>query len=210
MSQTVMDLPELAGPPQIIRIPPEVDVPITARVRQLLDTPALQRLKEISQLGLVSCAYPGARHSRFEHSLGVYRLGCLVLQHLARVQPEIIAGLNQREAKVFLLAALLHDVGHWPYCHPLEDMGLPEIASHEQVARRWITEGPLARAIRERWEVEAAEVADFLTTASPSGSRRLLQNILNGPIDVDKMDYLQRDSLHAACPMAGTLTWVDC
>jgi uncharacterized protein len=147
----VLALPELSGIGQYVRIPPQQDVPITPRVRAVIDTPAMQRLKEISQLGLVSFVYPGAVHSRFEHSLGVYRLGCLALRHLAQVEPEIAKTLRAEEVKTFLLATLLHDVGHWPYCHPIEDMRLANVLHHEQAATKWITQGQLAQVIREQW-----------------------------------------------------------
>jgi uncharacterized protein len=195
-----LSLPELSGIGQFIRIPPELDVPTTPRVRAVIDSPAMQRLKEITQLGLVSFAYPGAVHSRFEHSLGVYRLACLVLKHLAQAEPEVANNLSQSEVKLFLLATLLHDVGHWPYCHPIEDMRLPEVLHHEQAARKWITQGQLADVIRDQWQVEPVLVADFLSMRSDVKNIRLLQNILNGPVDIDKMDYLQRDSLHAGVP----------
>lgn len=200
MNNHGFDLAELSRPDQIIRIPAELDVPITARVRAILDTPPMQRLREISQLGLVSCVYPGAVHSRFEHSLGVYRLACLVLKHLVQTEPEVADRLSESQVKIFLLAALLHDIGHWPYCHPIEDMRLVEAPRHEQVARHWLLAEPLANLIKQQWDVLPEAVAAFLCERSDQHSIRLLQNILNGPVDIDKMDYLQRDSLHAGVP----------
>ncbi|HAC89057.1 MAG TPA: metal-dependent phosphohydrolase, partial [Planctomycetaceae bacterium] len=200
MNNLGFDLAELSRPDQIIRIPAEWDVPITARVRAILATPPMQRLREISQLGLVSCVYPGAVHSRFEHSLGVYRLACLVLKHLVQTEPEVADRLSESQVKIFLLAALLHDIGHWPYCHPIEDMRLVEAPSHEQVARHWLLAEPLANLIKQQWDVLPEAVAAFLCERSDQHSIRLLQNILNGPVDIDKMDYLQRDSLHAGVP----------
>ena len=79
------DIPEIQGLDRrqhLIRIPPECDVPITPRVRQLIDTAEFRRLGRISQLGLVSLVYPAAHHTRFEHSLGVYRLALLYLKQL--------------------------------------------------------------------------------------------------------------------------------
>lgn len=200
MSDSISSLPELVGCSQFVRIPPELDVPLTARVRAVLDSAPMQRLKEISQLGLVSLVYPGAVHTRFEHSLGVYRLACQVLKHLAQTQSDWASTVAEHDAKIFLLAALLHDVGHWPYCHPIEDMRLPEIARHESVARAWITRGSLSQIIRDQWSIDPAAVADFLTKKSEQPNLAKLQNLLNGPIDIDKMDYLQRDSLHAGVP----------
>ncbi|MBX3421251.1 MAG: HD domain-containing protein [Pirellulaceae bacterium] len=194
------DLPELVRPDQLLRVPPEQDVPITNRVRTVLDTPAMQRLRHISQLGLVAYVYPGAVHTRLEHSLGVYRLACQVLRHLGQAQPELLSSISASDIKLFLLAALLHDVGHWPYCHPIEDMRLADVPGHEQAARYWITQGILAETIERDWSVDPQGVADFLSQPAMDGRRRLLQHILNGPVDIDKMDYLQRDSLHAGVP----------
>ena len=123
------DLPELVSLDcggEGIRIPPGDTVPLTPRVRALLDTPPLRRLAGISQLGLVSLVYPGAVHNRLEHSLGVYRLALEFLRRLGR-DPRFGSVVTTADAGAFVAAALLHDVGHWAYCHPLEDMGLPEI-----------------------------------------------------------------------------------
>ncbi len=185
-----------------IRIPGEVNVPISPRVRAILDTHAMQRLKQISQLGLVTHVYPGATHSRFEHSLGVYRLALLVIRQLIAADPAWARQLDAREVSIFLLAALLHDVGHWPFCHPIEDLALPWVPRHEDLARHWICDSDLAHVIRQQWQVDPAEVADFLAPARDASSEveSTLRSILNGPVDIDKMDYLQRDSLHAGVP----------
>lgn len=201
-----MTLPELSNTAfgQRLRIPDELDVPISFRIRRLLDTEAMQRLKRISQLGLVSQVYPGAVHSRFEHSLGVYRLARIVLQHLLSTDPKFCDEVTEREAKVFLLAALLHDVGHWPYCHPIEDMRLAWVPSHEAFARRAITQGEISNCVQRDWNIDPGEVASFLdgskAATSNTPSMKVLGNLLSGPIDIDKMDYLQRDSHHAGVP----------
>ncbi|RMF36757.1 MAG: HD domain-containing protein [Planctomycetota bacterium] len=185
-----------------IRIPGEVNVPVSPRVRAVLDTEAVQRLKKISQLGLVTHVYPGATHSRFEHSLGVYRLALLVIRQLIAVEPDWARRLDSDSLSVFLLSALLHDVGHWPFCHPIEDLGLDWVPRHEDLARRWLCEGELADVIRRQWGVDPARVADFLAPARRADSdvESVLRSVLNGPVDIDKMDYLQRDSLHAGVP----------
>jgi len=195
------ELPELSSAAKgCIRIPQELDVRLTPRALAVLDTPAMQRLKQISQLGLVAHVYPGAQHSRFEHSLGVYRLACIVFRQLYGQQPEQLVGVNEEDVKVYLLAALLHDIGHWPYCHPIEDMRLPWVAKHEQLARQLICSNELAQVIEQQWQVAPESVAEFLSGKVEKPSTRILQNVLNGPVDIDKMDYLQRDSLHAGVP----------
>ncbi len=186
---------------RLIRIPDQVDVPVSQRVIAILDTPELQRLREISQLGLVALVYPGAVHSRFEHSLGVYRLGCLTLRHLLVSNADFAASVSESEQKIFLLAALLHDIGHWPFCHAIEDLRLPEFPKHESLARALICGPNIAEVIHTRWGVDPAEVANLIgATRDRNSYPSVLQNLLSGPVDIDKMDYLQRDSLHAGVP----------
>ena len=196
----MLGLPELNSQHKVqwIRIPSELDVPVTPRVKAILDSAAMRRLSRISQLGLVSLVYPGATHSRLEHSLGVYRLAVQVLTQIHR-STEFDGILDDASAKIFLIASLVHDIGHWPFCHPLEDMRLEWIPHHEQLAKNLICDHELGTIIREQWQVDPRDVADFLAPKSNS-MPSLLHSLLNGPIDVDKMDYLQRDSLHAGVP----------
>ena len=195
-------LPEIAALRSgsgLVRIPPELDVPITPRVRRLIDTPQFRRLAGISQLGLVGLVYPAAIHTRFEHSLGVYRMGLLFLDRLAD-DPRFAAAVTSKDAERFLVAALLHDVGHWPFCHPIEDVSLPQVPKHEQFARRFLGEPEIAEALQEDWGISADDVVRLLSGKPRCPADKILQSLLSGPIDVDKMDYLMRDSLHAGVP----------
>ncbi|MFM8435849.1 MAG: HD domain-containing protein, partial [Planctomycetia bacterium] len=143
--------------------------------------------------------YPGATHSRLEHSLGVFRLA---LEFLARLRHDatFAATVDEADAAAFAVAALLHDVGHWAYCHPLEDMGLAELPKHESFVRRLVTADPAADVLRRQWRLDPARVAALIEGSATDPSGRLLHSLLSGPIDVDKMDYLARDSLHAGVP----------
>ncbi|RIK76717.1 MAG: metal-dependent phosphohydrolase, partial [Planctomycetota bacterium] len=130
------DIPEVAAlrsSPHLVRIPPEIDVPLTPRVRLLIDAPEFRRLAHISQLGLVSLVYPAANHTRHEHSLGVYRMALMYLDRLAD-DSRFAAAVSPEAAERFLVAALLHDLGHWPFCHPIEDLSLRQVPSHELFA----------------------------------------------------------------------------
>jgi hypothetical protein len=182
-----------------IRIPPGVTVPLSPRVKALVDSAAFRRLTGISQLGLVALVYPGARHSRFEHSLGVYRLA---LEFLSRLQhdDQFRGTVGADDAAAFLAAALLHDIGHWAFCHPLEDMRLPELPKHEVLLPRLVADGEIADVLRSGWGLDPARVAGLVTGAADDPAGRILQSLLSGPVDVDKMDYLARDSLHAGVP----------
>ncbi len=199
---TIGDIPEIQGLDsrrQQIRIPQELDVPLTPRVRQIIDAPEFRRLAHISQLGLVSLVYPAANHSRFEHSLGVYRLALLYLKHLS-YDPRFTAAITPADAEVLIVAALLHDLGHWPFCHPIEDIRLPGVPEHELFANSFLLEGEIADTLRDDWSINPREVVALLSEKPRDTRSSILRSILSGPIDIDKMDYLGRDSLHAGVP----------
>jgi uncharacterized protein len=198
----LLDIPEVAGLDArggVVRIPPELDVPMTARVRQLIDTPEFRRLAGISQLGLVGLVYPAALHTRFEHSLGVFRLALLLLKRLAH-DPRFAETIGPEDAHVFMTAALLHDLGHWPFCHPIEDINLPGVPSHEMFANSFLLEGEIADVLRHDWGVHPRDVVALLSEKPRDAASRILGSMLSGPVDIDKMDYLFRDSLHAGVP----------
>ncbi len=201
-------VPELETPTAVIRISPDINVPVTQRVKRLVDTPAFRRLSRISQLGMVAFVYPGATHTRMEHSLGVYRNAIEFLQRLSGAD-DLGDVLGDYEVKLFLVAALLHDVGHWPFCHAIEDMHLSGIPRHEALARRLITQGEIASVLEKDWQLIPEDVANLLAPKAEdnldnrsNGNRSLalLHSMLSGPIDIDKLDYLERDSLHAGVP----------
>lgn len=198
----ILDIPEIAGLDArrgLVRIPPELDVPLTDRVRQIIDAPEFRRLAKISQLGLVSLVYPAAIHTRFEHSLGVYRLALLFLKRLAHDE-RFAAALRPEDAELFLVTALLHDLGHWPFCHPIEDIRLPSVPTHELFANSLLLEGEVGDVLRSHWRINPRDVVALLNEKPRANTSRILASMLSGPIDIDKMDYLFRDSLHAGVP----------
>ncbi len=203
MPRSLFEIPELANLEAgrgLVRIPAEQDVPFTPRVRALVDTPEFQRLKHITQLGLASRVYPGATHTRFEHALGVFHNAVRYLLQLGK-DARFRQIIDPHRAEVLLVTSLLHDLGHWPFCHPIEDMSLAELPAHEALAAQFLADGgDLATVLRDSWDVEPSEVLDVLVERDNSPAVRLIRSILSGPIDVDKMDYLDRDSLHAGVP----------
>jgi len=202
MAESLRDIPELAGLDGcggLVRIPPELDVPLTARVRAIIDSREFHRLAHISQLGLVSLVYPAAIHTRFEHSLGVYRLALMFLRQLSYEQ-RFTAVIGRSEAELFLVAALLHDLGHWPFCHPIEDIRLSNIPRHESLADSFLFAGEIGDVLRRDWHIEPRELAALFSGKPNDPQGRILTSMLSGPIDIDKMDYLARDSLHAGVP----------
>ncbi len=198
----ILDIPELVALDSrraLVRIPPETDVPLTPRVRQLIDTADFHRLAHVSQLGLVSRVYPAANHTRFEHCLGVYRLALLYVQQLAHDE-RFQRAVRPEQIEVFIAAALLHDLGHWPFCHPIEDIRLPSVPTHELFANSFLLEGEIGDVLRHDWGVNPRDVVALLSEKPRDAAGKILASMLSGPIDIDKMDYLYRDSLHAGVP----------
>ena len=187
----------------LVRVPHGLDIPLSPRVRRLIDTEAMRRLASISQLGMVSLVYPGATHGRLEHSLGVYGNA---LQLLARFSADdaFRSLVDPAAAEALVLASLLHDVGHWPFCHPIEDMRLSGLGRHESRLARWLAAPEVAECLSTDWSASPASVLAVLGEGHcgdlVEATSTFLHSCLSGPIDVDKLDYLQRDSLHAGVP----------
>lgn len=196
-------IPEIAAATHargVVRIPVEQDIPFTDRVRAVVDTAEFQRLRQITQLALTSQVYPGATHNRFEHALGVYHNALRYLWQLGH-DDRFANVVSSHDAEVLIVAALLHDIGHWPFCHPIEDLALAEMPPHEAFAAEFLgPDNQLTEVLQEQWNVQPAEVVEVLTGVSDDSSLRLRQSILSGPIDIDKMDYLNRDSHHCGVP----------
>ena len=196
---TLPEIAALESGGEGVRLPPGDTAPLTPRVRALLDTADMRRLARVSQLGLVGLVYPGAVHSRLEHSLGVYRLAIEFLRRL-KDDSRFATAVGPDDASAFIAAALVHDIGHWPFCHPIEDMGLAEIPRHESLVEGILASGPVADVLDSSWGIPPQRIASLITGAATDPAGRILHSLLSGPIDVDKMDYLARDSLHAGVP----------
>ncbi len=181
-------------------------IPLSAPEIALIGTPAFLRLDRIQQLGFVSRVWPGAKHTRFEHSLGVLQLTRLALDHLRRT-PRGAAAIGEEDARTIAAAALLHDIGHYPFSHAIEELGAP-VRSHEAVGAARIVTGEIATILREQWGVRpervAAIVFEDLDVLSPVD--HLLRGILSGPLDMDKLDYLPRDAHGCNVPYGGVDT----
>ncbi len=195
-----------------VRVPELRNVPVTARVQEVIDHPAFQRLRRVRQLGPTHLVYPGAVHTRFEHSLGVY--SCVRMYVAALLQNEHFAQSATEEDLLAVLAAgLLHDVGHYPFAHSLEALHLKgrDTPRHEDVGGRIIRgevealrgERPIGEILRTQWGVDPERVIRLCTGKlgdEPPVIDRILRSVISGSIDADKMDYLERDSHHMGVP----------
>jgi HD superfamily phosphohydrolase len=150
----------------------------------LLETPPVQRLRRIRQLGTVQLVYPSANHTRFEHSLGVFHLADRALEHLS------VAG---RQAERVRAAALLHDVGHSPYSHNTEAVVERYTGRAHDDVGALITGGPVARVLAEH-DIDPGAVAGLVRGEGELGQ------LVSGELDIDRMDYLVRDAHHTGVP----------
>jgi HD superfamily phosphohydrolase len=174
---------------------------VTGVAEALLDTPAVQRLRRVRQLGTVSLVYPSANHTRFEHSLGVYHLASEALDHL---------GVAGRTAERVRAAALLHDVGHPPFSHNIERLLYRHTGKLHDDVGDLLASGRVGAVLRDH-DLDPAAVADIV-----AGEGRYGQ-LVSGELDVDRMDYLVRDAHHTGVPygtidhgrLVRELTFVD-
>ena len=171
----------------------------------LINSAPFQRLERIQQLGFASRVWPGARHTRFEHSLGVLYLARKALSALRGKYGDPVIPLDA--ARVVAAAALLHDVGHYPFSHAIEELNDP-VRPHEVVGRSLIMSGPIASILCDQWGVDPDRVAAVIDPhgADLTGPDRMLRALLSGPLDVDKMDYLPRDARACGVPYGGVDT----
>lgn len=177
---------------EILRDPLWNNIRLDPLALALLDTPVLQRLRYVRQLGLAFLVYPGATHSRFEHALGAWHLAGLALRLLE--ERGALSDIPLREQQIVRAAALLHDVGHYPFSHALEEIG---VTHHEEVARPLITGGAVGEILRSTLGPDAPDAVLALITGQ---SRRPLQGLISGSIDLDKIEYLKRDATMCGVP----------
>lgn len=177
---------------KVIRDPLWNNIRIEPLALELIDTPAFQRLRYVRQLGLAFLVYPGASHSRFEHALGAY--------HLARQSLAILGergdlkGVDESVTTEVRVAMLLHDIGHYPFSHALEEIGA---LHHEEVARPLITKGAIGEILRRELGTDAP---DRIVALIRGKSANPLQGLISGSLDLDKIEYLRRDALMCGVP----------
>ena len=169
---------------EVVRDPLWNNIRLEPQALAVLDTPAVQRLRYVRQLGHAFLVYPGATHTRFEHALGAY--------HLARRVVAELGDADSEEGLAVRLAALLHDIGHYPFSHALEEAGLPH---HETLAAGHLRSGALAAALDS-----LGISTDRLLPLIEGTSSARLAGLVSGSIDVDKLDYLSRDAMMCGVP----------
>ncbi len=161
----------------------------------LIRTRPMQRLRSIRQLGLIHLVFPGAEHSRFGHALGTMHLAGRVYDALSRAdEMPLDPGPQARGRRLVRAAALLHDIGHAPFSHWAEDL-FEDGIDHEEMSRRLLAGADIRGAFERHGDGIASSDVVRLLDDRLEGPERLLSPIVSGELDVDKMDYLLRDSL---------------
>jgi uncharacterized protein len=196
-----------------IRCPVHGFIPFSDWEREIINHAAFQRLRRIRQLAWTDYVYPGAMHTRFEHSLGVMHLATRLYESIVERSRPLLeefygyddAGFRRDKALV-RLAALLHDVGHSPFSHAGEDV----FPFRKDGKKRYVHEEYSAAIIRHllkdviehhplngNYDFSADDIAALIEGSSRSARRLFWREIITGQMDADRMDYLLRDSLHA-------------
>ena len=181
-------------------------IPLGPREEKLIGTAAFLRLQKIKQLGFVYRIWPGATHTRYEHSLGCYHLAVRALRAMLwRGADGGLEGVSASSIQTLVVAALLHDIGHYPFSHTIEELGHP-IIPHEKVGRAIIEQGEIAAILEQEYHLSPERVADMIDPprqrALPADDA-LLAHLLSGALDVDKLDYLPRDARACNVPYGG-------
>ncbi|MEI6059711.1 MAG: HD domain-containing protein [Bacteroidota bacterium] len=151
-------------------------------VFDVMEHPFFQRLRRIEQLGLASMVYPGALHTRFHHALGAMHLMSLAIETLRSKGFEI----SQEEARGAILAILLHDIGHGPFSHALEHHIIYKIP-HEEVSLMFM------KQLNKEFDHKLDTAIAIFQNTYP---RKFLHQMVSGQLDMDRMDYLMRDSFY--------------
>lgn len=158
----------------------------------VMQTRAFQRLRRVKQLGFTDFVFPGATHSRFAHSVGVFhvarRLMAIVREHLGT------ADFRQTRAEMALAAALVHDLGHGPFSHAFEEAGKElslKFGKHETFSEELIRSGEVAEKLNVLGSGFANDVASGLMSERPT----IYQAVVSSQFDADRLDYVQRDRL---------------
>lgn len=173
------------GYDMVIRDPVHGDIPLTKELQLLLDSPEMQRLRGVKQLGTAYLVFPGALHTRFDHALGTVAMAGIIMNSLQAKSFSI----SPEEKKVVLAAALLHDLTHIPFGHTFEDERRV-FSRHDTPARfrAYLGAGGVSRVL-DRLGL-AKPVLELLTGQPP---RKWMASIVAGTIDADLLDYLRRD-----------------
>jgi HD superfamily phosphohydrolase len=164
---------------------------ITESEKDIIDSYPMQRLRRLRQLAGSEYVYPGANHTRFEHCLGVMYLAGKVLEN-----PHISQLVNDQEVDVCRIAALLHDVGHGPFSHIFEGLLIKNLDKTHEDLTSWIIEESEVADILSKMGYDSNEVGELAVGKLHKKNRAFLDQIISSAVDVDKQDFIVRDTYH--------------
>jgi HD superfamily phosphohydrolase len=164
---------------------------ISEAEKNIIDTYPMQRLRRLRQLAGSEYVYPGANHTRFEHCVGVMYLAGKVLEN-----PNVSRLVEDEEAQVARLAALLHDVGHGPFSHVFEHLLVRELdRTHEDITS-WIVEKSEVADTLGKMGYKPEEIGKLAVGKLHKPNRAFLDQIISSAVDADKQDFIVRDTYH--------------
>ena len=164
---------------------------ITAQEKEIIDSYPVQRLRRLRQLAGSEYVYPGANHTRFEHSIGVMYLAGRAVKN-----PNISQRINEDEAEKVRIAALLHDVGHGPFSHVFEHLLDKELNKTHEDMTLWIIENSELEDILSKQGYDAEEIGKLAVGRLHKPMKTFLDQIISSSVDVDKLDFVVRDTYH--------------
>ena len=169
-------------------------ISITPRMRNIIDTPEFKRLHNLRQLGLTYLIYPSANHTRFEHSLGVSHLAKILSSSLQKNQPEL--GITDNEIELVQIAGLIHDIGHGPFSHLYDEEFSPNLHHESRGQKLFVT--MVTKYELQFTKEEIKFIIDCIEPPKNLEGNFKFQIVSNKlcSIDVDKIDYIQRDNYH--------------
>lgn len=199
-----------------IKLPEQTNVAIPENWMKIIDCKEFQRLKKVRQLSTVIWVYPGADHCRFEHSLGVYYTAIQALKSLLR-DDRVFSLLDERTIEIFLAASLLHDLGHYPFSHVIEEIikfdpyksnSSLNKYTHENMLKDFIDyeHSELRSTLRTLFTEDEMSIIRDLICLNYKDIRKIgkkwafLKSLIDGLVDIDKIDYLEGDSVHCGVP----------
>lgn len=162
-------------------------IEVTPTERAIIDTPQFQRLRRVKQLSAAHLTYPGAEHTRFQHSLGVMHISGKIARRLQDVEL-----IDQEDANKIRVAGLLHDIGHGPFSHLFEEVLEKMNMDHEQMSTRIVRETEVGDVLKAAG-YDAEEVGE-LSIGHLDCDKPYINNIIAGQFSADVLDYLPRDS----------------
>jgi HD superfamily phosphohydrolase len=164
---------------------------ITEEEKEVIDSFPVQRLRRLRQLAGSEYVYPGANHTRFEHSVGVMFLAGRVVEN-----PNIFRLVDVEETEMVRIAALLHDVGHGPFSHVFEPLLLKELDKTHEDMTSWIVEKSEVRDILSKLGYAPNDVGRLAVGKLHKAGKAFLDQIISSGVDVDKQDFIVRDTHH--------------